>query len=110
MNQRLWCNINVKLYLVEGEQTEDPFDFDDLPTPPPRTRRNRRRVDSDSSDSDSDSEEEKDALKQAKTKVEELKVDETALLRAAAGNDFKKAAGYNSAHAWTLRVPDQDLP
>ena len=90
MNHRLWCYTNAKLYLVEGEQTEDPFDFDDLPTPPPRTRRNRRRVDSDSSDSDSDSEEEKDALKQAKTKVEELKVDETALLRAAAGNDLKK--------------------
>ena len=84
------------MYLVEGEQAEDPFDFDDLPTPQPRTRRNRRRVDS---DSDSDSEEEKDALKQAKTKVEELKVDETALLRAAAGNDLKKAAGYNPVHA-----------
>ena len=97
------------MYLVEGEQAEDPFDFDDLPTPPPRTRRNRRRVDSDSSDSDSDSEEEKDALKQAKTKVEELKVNETALLRAAAGNDLKKAAGYNPVHAWTLKVPDQEL-
>ena len=79
------------MYLIKGEQAEDPFDFDDLPTPPPRTRRNRRRMDSDSSDSDSsdsDSEEEKDALKEAKTKVAELKVDETALLRAAAGNDF----------------------
>ena len=76
------------MYLMKGEQAEDPFDFDDFPTPPPRTRRNRRRVDSDSTDSDSDSEVEEDALKQAKTKVEELKVDETALLRAAAGNDF----------------------
>ena len=75
------------MYLIKGEQAEDPFDFDDLPTPPPRTRRNRRRRDSDSSDSDSDSEED-DALKQAKTKVEELKMDETALLRAAAGNDL----------------------
>ena len=76
------------MYLIKGEQAEDPFDFDDFPTPPPRNRRNRRRRDSDSSDSDSDSEEEKDALKQAKTKVEELKIDETALLRAAAGNDL----------------------
>ena len=78
------------MYLCKGEQAEDPFDFDDFPTPPPRTRRNRRRRDSDSSDSDSDSdsEEEEDALKQAKTRVEELKVDDAALLRAAAGNDF----------------------
>ena len=77
-------------YLYKGEQTEDPFDFDDLPTPPPRARRNRRRHDSDSSDdsSDSDSDSE-DTLKQAKTRVEELTVDENALLRAAAGNDFK---------------------
>merc|ERR1711990_925656 len=79
----------IKMLYAGGEQAEDPFDFDDLPTPPPRTRRNRRRVDSDSSDSDSDSEEEKDALKQAKTKVEELKVNETALLRAAAEAELK---------------------
>jgi len=81
----------IKMLYAGGEQTEDPFDFDDLPTPPPRTRRNRRRYDSDSSDSDSDSdsEEEKDALKQAKTRVEELKVDETALLRAAAEAELK---------------------
>ena len=79
-------------YLKKGEQTEDPFDFDDFPTPPPRTRRNRRRRDSDSSDSessDSESEEEQDSLKQAKIRVEEIKKDDTVLLRAAAGNDLK---------------------
>jgi len=80
----------IKMLYAGGEQTEDPFDFDDLPTPPPRARRNRRRHDSDSSDdsSDSDSDSE-DTLKQAKTRVEELTVDENALLRAAAEAELK---------------------